>query len=344
VTDILCQRCAAILAGMRADRLLALLAMLQARGKCAARELATELEVSVRTVYRDIDALSAAGIPVWATGGPGGGCQLMEGWRSPLLGISTEEAMALLAAAAPAPLADTSLAEDLSAARLKLLAALPAARRAEVAAESARFYVDAPDWFRPLRPAPHLDTIVQSVRAVRRLRLVYHRDGRAPRRLEVEPLGLVAKAGNWYVVARSRHRIAVYRVDRVVEAELLPDRFARPVGFELAVFWTDWSREFETSRPSLTVKVRIHPGLWDALPQIFGEAVGARMDAGSPPDGNGWRVIELTFESPAAARTRILGLGPEAEVVEPNEIREAVRAAATATAALYAVQAIPGRK
>ena len=85
-----------------------------------------------------------------------------------------------------------------------------------------------------------------------------------------------------------------------------------------------------------TVKVRIHPGLWDALPQIFGEAVGARMDAGSSPDGNGWRVIDLTFESPAAARTRILGLGPEAEVVEPNEIREAVRAAATATAALYA--------
>jgi len=95
----------------------------------------------------------------------------MEGWRSSLLGISTEEAMALLAAAAPAPLADTSLADDLTVARLKLLAALPAARRAEVAAESARFYVDAPDWFRPLRPAPHLDTIIQSVRAGRRLRL-----------------------------------------------------------------------------------------------------------------------------------------------------------------------------
>src|SRR5205807_2549252 len=95
---------------------------------------------------------------------------------------------------------------------------------------------------------------------------------------------------------------------------------------------TDWSREFETSRPSLTVKVRIHPDLWDALPQIFGEAVGARMDAGSAPDGNGWRVIELTFESAAAARTRILGLGPEAEVVEPNEIREAARSCVLADA------------
>src|SRR5438132_6298161 len=154
MTDILCQRCAAILAGVRADRLLALLAMLQARGKCTGKELARELEVSVRTVCRDIEALSAAGIPIWATGGPGGGCQLIEGWRSSLLQISTEEAMALLAAVAPAPVADTSIAEDLSAARLKLLAALPAARRAGVAAESARFYVDAPDWFRPLRPAP----------------------------------------------------------------------------------------------------------------------------------------------------------------------------------------------
>jgi predicted DNA-binding transcriptional regulator YafY len=323
-----------MLTGVRADRLLALLAMLQARGKCTASELARELEVSVRTVYRDIDALSAAGIPVWATGGPGGGCQLMEGWRSSLLGISTEEAMVLLAAAAPAPLADTSLADDLSAARLKLLAALPAARRAEVAAASARFYVDAPDWFRPLRPAPRLDTIIQSVRTGRRLRLVYHRDGRAPRHLEVEPLGLVAKAGAWYLVARSGHRIGVYRVDRVVEAGLLPERFDAPVGFELATFWKDWSREFESSRPALAVKVRIDPRLWDALPEIFGEAVRARMEAGSAPDRHGWRVIELTFESTAAARTRILGLGPEAEVVEPNEIREAVRSAAAATAAL----------
>ncbi|HLZ31225.1 MAG TPA: WYL domain-containing protein [Chloroflexota bacterium] len=124
----------------------------------------------------------------------------MEGWRSSRLGISTEEAMALLAAAAPAPLADTSLAEDLSAARLRLLAALPAARRAEVAAQSARFHIDAPGWFRPLRPAPHLDTIVRSVRADRRLRLSYI----APPCFDVEPLGLVAKAGNWYLVARSR--------------------------------------------------------------------------------------------------------------------------------------------
>jgi predicted DNA-binding transcriptional regulator YafY len=283
-------------------------------------------------VYRDIEALGAAGVPVLATSGPGGGCQLVEGWRSSLLGISTEEAMVLLAAAAPAPLADTSLAEDLSAARLKLLAALPAARRAEVAAESARFYVDAPDWFRPLRPVPQLDTIIQAVRAGRRLRLVYT----TPPAIEVEPLGLVTKAGNWYLVARSSHRVAVYRVDRVDKAESLPERFARPVGFELATFWTDWSREFETSRPSLVVKVRIDPRLWDALPEIFGEAVRARMDAGSAPDANGWRVIELTFESLAAARTRILGLGPEAEVVAPTAIREAVRAAAIATAAIYA--------
>ena len=335
-----------MLAGVRADRLLALLATLQARGKCTGKELATELEVSVRTVYRDIEALSAAGIPVWGTGGPGGGCQLMEGWRSSLLGVSTEEAMALLAAAAPAPLAGTSLAEDLSAARLKLLAALPAARRAEVAAESARFHIDAPEWFRPLRQAPHLDTLIQSVRADRRLRLVYQREDRQPRRLEVDPLGLVSKAGTWYLVARSRHprsaalrgasRIAVHRVDRVVEAELLPERFDRPVGFELATFWTGWSREFESSRPALAVKVRIDAHLWDALPEIFGEAVRARMQAASAPDSSGRRVIELTFESPEAARTRVLGLGPEAEVIEPKTIREAVQAAAMAIAARYA--------
>jgi predicted DNA-binding transcriptional regulator YafY len=329
---------------VRADRLLALLAMLQARGKCTAKELASELEVSLRTVYRDTEALSAAGIPVYAAGGPGGGYELMEGWRTSLLGISTEEAMVLLAAAAPAPLANTSLSEDLTSARLKLLAAVPAARRAQVAAESARFHVDAPGWFRPLRPVPHLDTIIRSVRADRLLRLVYRRDGHTPSHLEVEPLGLVTKAGGWYLVALLQDRIAVYRVDRVVDAEVLPERFTRPTTFQLATFWTDWSRKFESSRPSLAVKVRVHPRLWDALPEIFGEAVGARMHAGSAPDGDGWRVIELTFESPAAARTRILGLGPEAEVVEPDEIREAVCAAAAATSALYAIQAIPRRK
>ena len=161
--------------------------------------------------------------------------------------------------------------------------------------EAARFHVDAPEWFRSSSCAPSRHDPVGPRRPTCEARL--QREGRDPPCFEVEPLGLVAKAGNWYLVARSRHRIAVYRVDRIVKAELLPERFARPVGFELATFWTDWSREFEFSRPSLVVKVRINPHLWDALPEIFGEAVGARMDAGSAPDRNGWRVIELTFES-----------------------------------------------
>jgi predicted DNA-binding transcriptional regulator YafY len=323
---------------VKADRLLSFLLLLQARGKTTARDLAAELGVSVRTIYRDIEALSSAGVPIWAEGGPGGGCQLIEGYRSSLVGISAEEATALLAAAGPAPLANTGLDRDLAGARLKLLAALPAARRTEVAAEAGRFFLDAPAWFRPLPPVPHLPVLVQAVRSGRRLRLVYERPGRRSADRTIDPLGMVSKAGAWYLVAQTNNRTAVYRADRVHDVVVLDEPFLRPEGFDLAEFWHEWSTDFESSRPRLAVTVRIHPDLWDVLPEVLGEAVRLRMEAAAPPDPDGWRQIELTFESQAAARTRILGLGPEAEVLAPERIRQDVVRAAARTVALYTRQ------
>ena len=318
---------------MRADRLLALLLVLQTRGKTTAADLAAELEVSVRTIYRDLEALSAAGVPVWAEGGPGGGCQLMEGYRSPLVGVTAEEAIALLAATSSTPLVDSGLGDDLAAAKLRLLAALPAETRQEVLAAVDRFHIDAPAWFRPALPVPHLASLVHAVRAERRIRLTY--PGRTPGAVLVDPLGLVAKAGRWYLVGTSKGRHLVYRADRVTKVELLAEGCQRPDGFDLAGFWGNWSEEFESGTHRVAASVRIHPQLWEALPEVFGEAVLAKMEASDEPDETGWRMIDLSFESVPAARTRLLGLGAQVEVISPARVRQAVAAAAAEVALLY---------
>jgi predicted DNA-binding transcriptional regulator YafY len=319
---------------VRADRLLTLLLILHARGRTTARDLAGELGVSVRTVYRDLEALSVAGVPVWAEGGPGGGCQLLDGYRSPLVGISAEEAIALLASSTSAA-AHSSLGADLATAQLRLLASMPAGTRREVAAQAARFHVDTPPWFRPPRPAPQLDTLVGAVRTEHRLRVNYaDRRGRTQLKV-VDPWGLVVKAGHWYLVAAAGSGPVVYRADRLTEAEELPELFQRPDHFDLAAFWRSWSEEFESGLNRVTVAVRIDPELWGSLPQIFGEAVLPKMESAEGPDATGWRQLDLSFESESAARTRILGLGAQAEVIAPAAVRGAVGQAAAEVAQLY---------
>lgn len=319
---------------MRAERLLSLLVLLQARGKVTAEELARELGVSVRTIYRDLDALSVAGVPVWASGGPGGGCQLMDGYRSSLIGISATEATALLATSTDA-LATTDLGADLALARLKVVAAMPARSRPKVAAEAARFHIDADPWFRPVAAVPNLAVLVRAVRAEVRLRIVYGGSGARPRRVTVDPLGMVAKAGTWYLVARADRTIRAYRADRIRDVVALEEGFVSPDGFDLAAFWEQWALDFETSRPQVAVTVRISPRIWDDLPEIFGDAVRPRMDRAGPADATGWRTIELSFESAVAARYRILGFGPDAEILTPESVRGEVLDMLAATTALY---------
>jgi predicted DNA-binding transcriptional regulator YafY len=320
---------------VRADRLLGLLLVLQVKGKTTARALASELGVSVRTIYRDIEALGAAGVPVWAEGGPGGGCQLIEGYRSPLVGIAAEEAIALLASSSPATVAGSSLSEEVTTAQLRLLAALPPGTRGYVMAQAAKFHVDAPAWFRPPPPVPHLATLVQAVRTDHRARLSFAGSRDVPPAKTVEPWGLVAKAGRWYLVGAVDARQGVYRVDRLAGAQVLPETFERPADFDLAGFWRAWLEIFELELCRVTARVRIHPELWDALPEIFGEAAMAKMEAADGPDEAGWWLIELSFETVEAATTRLLGLGSRAEVIAPLEVREKVAGAAKELAALY---------
>ncbi|MGC0336113.1 helix-turn-helix transcriptional regulator [Streptomyces sp. SLBN-8D4] len=318
---------------MRADRLLSLLLSLQSRGQMTARQLAAELEVSVRTVYRDLEALSAAGVPVVASGGPGGGCRLMEGWRSPLLGISAEEATALLAAASRGgPLERIALGDALAQARLKLLAALPAAGREQADTTASRFHIDTQAWFKPPEPVPHLPVLVDAVRQDRRLRLTHANRPGAAR--AVDPLGLVAKAGVWYLVVRSDRGIRTHRASRITEAELLPEAFTRPADFDLAAHWARWTAEFETSLDQLPVTVRLSTAGLAALAQVLGDTESA---ARAVPDAHapGWHRLVLHFDDRQAACRRLLGFGPDAEVLEPADVRRELAQAARRTAARY---------
>ncbi|MET8076370.1 WYL domain-containing protein [Streptomyces sp. NPDC005303] len=318
---------------MRADRLLSLLLSLQSRGQLTARQLAAELEVSVRTVYRDLEALSAAGVPVVASGGPGGGCRLLEGWRSPLLGISAEEATALLAAASGSgPLERIALGDALAQARLKLLAALPAAGREQANTTVNRFHIDTQAWFRPPELVPHLPVLVDAVRQDMRLRLTHASRSSATR--TVDPLGLVAKAGIWYLVVRSARGVLAHRASRITAAELLPEPFVRPTDFDLSAYWGRWTAEFEASLDRLAVTVRLTPAGLAALPQVLGDTESAAR-ATVDPDEPGRHRLMLHFDDRQAACRRLLGFGPDAEVLEPADVREELAATARRTAAVY---------
>lgn len=320
---------------MRADRLLALLLLLQTKGRMTARDLAAQLEVSERTVYRDLDALSAAGVPVYAERGPGGGCALPVGYRTSLTGLTAAEVRTLVAVGTKGPLADLGLGRALDGLMLKLLAALPAAHRVAAERTRQRLYLDAAPWFRPRERLPHLPTAQEAVWQEQRLRLAYRRrDGSLVRRV-VDPYGLIAKAGIWYLAAQSEGAMRAYRVARIEAAEGMAEGFQRDPTFDLAAFWAAWCAEFEESLPRYQATVRVAPAGLTELPLLLGDEVYAVIEQAGPPDANGWLTLPLTFESLAAARRLLLGLGPVAEVLEPVELRKSVASVAAAIVAIY---------
>ncbi len=326
---------------MRADRLLSMLMLLQSRGRMTAQQLAGELEVSVRTIYRDLDALSAAGVPVYAERGPGGGCALLEDYRTTLTGLTPDEARALFMLSVPAPLADLGVSRELKAALLKLSAALPTARRGEEEQVRGRIHLDSVAWFHSGEAVPHLHTIQQAVWTDRQLDLVYRLPFDAQAEWRVEPYGLVAKANTWYLVCARNGHLRVLRVSRVVDARLLDDGFERPADFDLAAFWRGWCADVEENRPSYPVALRVAPQLVPWLPRVFGEQGREAQRHAGPADTEGWIPLTVVFESLEDARTQILGLGRAVEVLEPLALRESVLDFARQIVGLYAQDHIP---
>jgi predicted DNA-binding transcriptional regulator YafY len=304
---------------MRSSRLLALLLLLQRRQRATAAELAAELEVSVRTLYRDIAALLAAGVPVWTEPGPHGGIRLVEGWRTRLDGLTADEAGALLLSGAPQAIADLGLDAVALSARLKLDATLPPELRSRVARIRERFLLDAPAWFARPEPLTALPVVAAAVWEARALDLRY---GGRPASRRVEPLGLVLKAGTWYLVARQRGELRTYRVGRIDHAELRDERFTRPDDFDLPAWWAASSAAFDRSLLVYPCRLRLSPWAQRRLPDLIPHDAIRRMlaDAG-PPDADGWREVELLLEGEEVGADQLSGLGAGVEVLEPLALR-----------------------
>jgi predicted DNA-binding transcriptional regulator YafY len=319
---------------MRASRLVAMLLLLQARGQLTAPELAAELAVSVRTIQRDAEALSEAGVPVYAERGPRGGYRLVDGYRSRLTGLARDEARALVAIGAPAPAGELGLGEALMSARLKLAAALPAGLRDDVAGTAGRFHLDVPGWFTTRRPVPFLAALATGVFGDLAIQARY-RGGQGARECELEPLGLVLKAGTWYLVAREGGAVRGYRADRFESATVSQRTFTRPAGFDLAAFWASWREEFERSLASVSVTVRARPGCVRRLRRVVEPTRIGAVDWDAAPGPDGWVVLQLPFEKLEYARAGLLGLAADVEVLEPAGLRAQMTEAATALSALY---------
>jgi predicted DNA-binding transcriptional regulator YafY len=301
---------------MRASRLLSILLSLQARGRLTAAGMAEELEVSERTIFRDIDQLSAAGIPVIADRGRAGGFKLAEGFRTQLTGFTEGEAEALFLAGLPGPAAELGLADLMAMARMKLLAALPAGARAARIAE--RFHLDPAGWFRATDAVTALPTIA---RAVWNERYLAFRYGPAREIRKVGPIGVVLKAGVWYLVAQKGSALRTYRVGRMSEAEALDETYVRPRSFDLAAWWAQSSREYEASSYRGSATIRLSPtGL--ALIDMLGPYVAqACAQSSGKPDTDGWVRCTIPIESLEYGIRELMRLGDDVEVVAPAALR-----------------------
>ncbi|MBB4686021.1 helix-turn-helix transcriptional regulator [Amycolatopsis jiangsuensis] len=316
---------------MRAGRLLTALLLLQNRGRMTAEELAAELEVSVRTVYRDIEALSASGVPVYADRGRNGGYQLVAGYRTRLTGLTEEEAQSLSLAGLPSAAAELGLGTVLAAAQLKLSAALPPELRGRAGRIAERFHLDVPGWHRGIESLPVLSAVADAVWSARRIRVRYERWGPSEVERTLEPLGLVLKAGNWYLAARCAGADRTYRISRIRELTELGGHFERPADFDLARYWQEWSERFERRMYPRTATVRLSPRA-QALVPFYAGSVGARalreaLDAGAEPDAEGWLTIGLPVEPGEPAIGELLRFGPHLEVLAPAQLRAEVAGA-----------------
>lgn len=319
---------------MQASRLLSILLLLQTRGRMTAQALADEFEVSVRTIYRDVDQLSAAGVPVYADRGRAGGFQLLDGYRTKLTGLTPAEAEALFLSGLPGPAADLGLGEAMAQAQLKLLAALPG--RAEAPRLGARFHLDPIGWFRGAEPVEVLPRLAEAVWGNRIIRIRYESWTDTVER-ELEPLGLTLKAGVWYLVAASRGTARTYRVSAIESLELAAETFARPPDFDLAAYWRAWAADFEARIQRGQAVLRLSPEGVRRLPRLSAAAKAMAEETASPPDAAGWVTVTIPIEIDSLdhAADEILKLGPHAELIGPAHLREHMARVAARMSGLY---------
>jgi predicted DNA-binding transcriptional regulator YafY len=320
---------------LKADRLLSALMLLQAKGRLTSRELSDRLEVSQRTVHRDMEALSAANVPISALRGAQGGWQLEKGWRTHVPGLDEAELRALLMTQ-PRALSDPGMRAASERAFGKLMAALPNRMREQAAAMSERLHVDPVGWHASTEDLSMLPIVQDAVARNCKLTFDYTRaDGQnAPR--TVDPLGIVAKGTSWYLVARAPNGMRTYRVSRMQAATPLAGTFERPANFKLASYWETSTKQLQEQRKHFDAIVSVDP---QAAQSLRGWCVTAPI-AGKPPKPvrKGWLTLKVRFEEEEQARFIILGFGARAHVLEPSSLRERILAEAAATLNLAQLQ------
>jgi predicted DNA-binding transcriptional regulator YafY len=322
---------------MRSSRLLSILLLLQTRRRLTARELAEELEVSLRTIYRDVEALAAAGVPVYADQGRAGGYRLVDGYRTKLTGLTEQEAAALFMVGMPGPAAALGLSEQTSGAELKLLAALAPDQRDRAGRLKNRFHLDMPAWYRDAEDSPHLAAIAEAVLHDRRIKVLYRR-WEAPREVErhLDPYGLVLKNGSWYVVAAAPGGMRTYRVSNVLDLTATGEVFSRPPAFDLAKHWQEHLDQFEERRFTAHALVRISSALVARLTDLSASPLlKAIADAAAEPAEDGSITVAVPIESVANAATQLVRYGSALEVLEPLELRAELSRLARSLVELY---------
>ncbi|MBB5205148.1 putative DNA-binding transcriptional regulator YafY [Inhella inkyongensis] len=319
---------------MKASRLLSILMLLQSRGRQSAPQLARALEVSERTILRDIDQLSAAGVPVWGQPGRAGGFELQPGWSTQLTGMTGDEAQALMLAGLPGAAAELGLGAAATGARLKVLASVPPPWRELSDRVAQRLHLDPLDWYRAPDTPQHLQDVARAVWQGQTLAVEYQ-SWAGLKRYRLEPLGLVLKAGAWYLVAlrdnpRGRKDARTYRLASLRSARLLDHAFERPKDFDLPAWWRAASQRFEAElkQVPVTLKVSAQGLRWlrnSRLPLVpLGE-----------PELLGDQQVQLWFESEEMAARQLLAFGPEVEVLEPVSLRDRLAEQAKSVLRLY---------
>lgn len=313
---------------MRASRLLSILILLQLRVRLTAEALADEFEVSMRTIYRDIDALSAAGVPVYGDRGPGGGFALLEGYRTKLTGLDRQEAEAMLMIGMPGQAAALGLGAAAARAQAKMLAALTPDSGVLADRIAGRFHLDPVDWYRAAEPSTHLPAIARAVLDQKRMRIGYE-SWKGLRDRVVDPLGLVQKGSSWYLIGQVGGDKRTYRVGAIQTLVVLDDQFERPLHFDLPAHWQVQQDRFEQELRREVAHIRASPLGRTRIAELGAYAARAVAQAGV--EGvNGWSDIQFPFENMEQGARALIGIGPEIEILAPAELRDAARGMASA--------------
>lgn len=311
--------------------MLSLLLHLQVRGQLTGPELAQRLEVSERTVQRDVESLVAAGVPIRSCRGPAGGYRLEAGYQTRLTGVAADEAHALAFLGLSGPADELGLTGLLDNARTKVWAALTGEARDRVQRTAQRFHLDPVRWYGRAEPTPNLGSVSTAVWHDRRVRVTLVRDNQTVERT-LDPLGLVLAAGEWYLVAQRQDLLRTYRVSRLTKVEVLEEAAHRPEAFDLAQSWAERRRQLELSHTLVNVTVRI---AGSALPRLRSVIAVSGQEALEPNDPLEWVIVTVPFEGEPWAATTLLGLGSQVEVLEPPSLRARMSDETRAAAAHY---------